>query len=72
MAYYRVRVGWKTKRGGVDAGMCVKAFGPDEAREIAVNHEMKGHPARKLAYTVIEEATHPDDIRNCINEEPRR
>lgn len=46
--------------------MCVKAFDPDEAREIAVKYELHGKPARKLAYTVVEDAT-DFDVRNCIN-----
>jgi hypothetical protein len=60
MAFYHVEIGYRTKRGGVCLGMTVKAFGPDEAEEIARKRTLHGYPARKFAFSRIREATASD------------
>lgn len=60
MAFYRVELGYYTKRGGVEMGMTVKAFGPDQAQEYAEDKYISRYPARKFAYCKISEATEQD------------
>lgn len=55
MAKYHVTVAYQTKREGVALGMDIEAFGPDEAQEIAERKVLKRYPARKWAYTRVEE-----------------
>ncbi len=63
MGIYRMEVGWYTKRQRIADGFQVKAFGPDEAEDYARKIVLKGHPARKIAYIKIEEATEQDIAR---------
>lgn len=60
MAFYRIEIGYRTKRGGVAVGMTVKAFGPEEAEEYAQERILGKYPSRKWAYTYICEATKSD------------
>lgn len=68
MAYYHVEIGYRTKRGGVALGMTVKAFGPDEAEEIARDQVLKGYPARRWCFTKVREADAADIRIGVVNE----
>lgn len=70
MAYYHVEVGYRTKRGGVAMGMTVKAFGPDEAEEIARERAIGKHRARRWVFTNIREAEASDIALGVVNEPP--
>lgn len=61
MAYYKVTLGYKTKRGGVAMGMTVKAFEPDEAVELVKKHHLYPYKARQFCFSDVREAD-ADDI----------
>lgn len=65
MAFYRVEIGYRTKRRGVALGMTVKAFNDEEAEQIARDKAIKGYPARKWCYSDVREAD-PTDINNGV------
>lgn len=60
MAHYHVEIGYRTKRSAVAVGMTVKAFGPDEAEEIAREYVIGKRAARQWRFTDIREATAAD------------
>ena len=70
MAYYYVEIAYRfaKRKGGVSTGMTIKAFGPDEAEQIARDMELKGKPSRKFAWSRIREATESDKKLGVINE----
>lgn len=68
MAYYYIEVGYRTKRGGVALGMTVKAFGPEEADEIAREKAIGRSKARQWIYSDIREATVADISLGVVNE----
>ena len=63
MAYYYVQLGYrfKKRRTGEAVGMTVKAFGPDEARELVEEKYLHPYPAREFAFCNVREAT-PEDM----------
>lgn len=68
MAYYHVTLGYRTKRGGVSIGMTVKAFGPDEAVEIAQKKYLHPFKARKFSSSNVKEADASDISLGVVNE----
>ena len=68
MAYYRIELGYRTKRGGVSLGMTVKAFDPDEAQDIARARHIDPFKARKFCFAHITEATKSEIEQGVINE----
>lgn len=60
MAYYHVEIGYRTKRSAIAEGMTIKAFGPDEAEEVARARVLDKYPARQWCFTDIREATEAD------------
>lgn len=67
MAYYRVELGYKTKRGGVALGMTVKAFGPEQAEELVREKYLDPYPARQFAFCKISEADEHDMAMGVAN-----
>jgi hypothetical protein len=70
MATYYVQVGYKTKRGGVELGMDVEAFSPEDAEESGKDRALKGYPARKWCYTRVREANNLKG--QCVISTPAR
>lgn len=64
MAFYHVEVGYTVgkRKTGVALGMTVKAFGPDEAEEIAIERTLEGKANRKWHFSKVREAD-SDDIK---------
>ena len=68
MAHYHAEVGYRTKRGGTAVGLTVKAFGPDEAEDVAREYVIGKHRARQWIFTKIREVTASDISLGVLNE----